>query len=100
MAQSEERSLLTMKSRVRIPTVLNNTMQYALIPNYARRMELPLVAPPAQGAGLKKVVLIFFYMRNISMELLPEKSIQTSCRKISTGPFTNVPQFHTIIHQN
>ena len=48
----------------------------------------------------KIVVLIFFYMRDISMELLPEKSIQTSCRKISTGPFTNVPQFHTIIHQN
>ena len=45
---------LTMKSWVRIPTELNNTMQYALIPNYARRMELPLVAPPAQGAGYQK----------------------------------------------
>ena len=54
MAQSEERSLLTMKSQVRIPTELNNTMQYALIQNYARRMELPLVAPPAQGAGYTK----------------------------------------------
>ena len=54
MAQSEERSLLTMKSRVRIPTELNNTMQYALIPNYARRMELPLVAPGAGGRVPKK----------------------------------------------
>ena len=56
MAQSEERSLLTMKSRVLIPTELNNTMQYALIPNYARRMELPLVAPPPwrRGQGTKK----------------------------------------------
>ena len=44
MAQSEELSLLTMKSRVRIPTELNNTMQYALMPNYARRMALPLMA--------------------------------------------------------
>ena len=54
MAQSEECSLLTMKSRVRSPTVLNNTMQYALIPNYAKRMELPLVAPPGAGGRVPK----------------------------------------------
>ena len=54
MAQSEERSLLTMKSRVRIPTELNNTMQYALIPNYARRMELPLVASHGTGGRVPR----------------------------------------------